>query len=258
MTDAGRPHLRARVFLRAVLPLVETIAAARPRPLLMRRASAALQIEVDGSDLGAALVWRDGAVTVEQGIRTGATARCAFRSPAALGEFFAGKLALPRIVGLRHPLVLASAAGLLASLRILQPGPPPTAAAERALRVELLLRLVTRGLAELHRGGHAEMTDLVHHSPERIYQWTVGSSDIAAYLRMDRGQVKAGRGRYLRRQPFVAFHFADVDAALAVLTATGSQMSGVKSGRVETSGSPEYTRKIALMMQKVDELLMEG
>ena len=47
-------------------------------------------------------------------------------------------------------------------------------------------------------------------------------------------------------------------AALAVLTATGSQMSGVRSGQVQTFGSPEYTRKISLLMQKVDALLVEG
>ena len=43
-----------------------------------------------------------------------------------------------------------------------------------------------------------------------------------------------------------------------VLTETGSQMSGVRGGLVQALGSPEYTRKISLLMQKVDELLMEG
>ena len=54
------------------------------------------------------------------------------------------------------------------------------------------------------------------------------------------------------------FVFPDVDAALQVLTATGSQMTGVRGGLIQTLGSPEYTRKISLLMQKVDELLAEG
>jgi hypothetical protein len=56
----------------------------------------------------------------------------------------------------------------------------------------------------------------------------------------------------------VHFQFASVEAAFEVLTATGSQMTGFRGRRVETFGSPEYTRKVALMMQKVDELLVEG
>ena len=114
--------------------------------------------------------------------------------------------------------------------------------------------VLSRILAE----SHATMNELVQASPERVYQWTVASANIGAYLRMHAGRVKAGRGTYSRRRPFVHFLFPDVEAALAVLTATGSQMSGVRSGQVQTFGSPEYTRKISLLMQKVDALLVEG
>jgi hypothetical protein len=86
----------------------------------------------------------------------------------------------------------------------------------------------------------------------------VTSENIGAYLRMKHGRVLAGRGIYPRRRPFVHFVFPDVDAALSVLTATDSQMSGVRDGKVLTFGSPEYTRKISLLMQKVDALLTEG
>jgi hypothetical protein len=124
--------------------------------------------------------------------------------------------------------------------------------------VRLLLALVTRALAELHRGGFPEMVDLVAASPERVYQWTVAGSDIGAFVRVGAGRVHAGRGTYARRRPFVHFVFRDTDSALAVLTSSESQMASVREARVETIGSPEYTRKIALLMQRVDALLQDG
>ena len=41
----------------------------------------------------------------------------------------------------------------------------------------------------------------------------------------------------------------------AVVDETDSQMEGLRGGRFTTHGSPEYTRKIALMTQRVDALL---
>jgi hypothetical protein len=250
-----REALRSRVFLRSVLPLLEDLPGT---DALFRGVSARVAIEVRGTDVGATLVLRDGALAVEQGVQP-AEVRWIFPTLRALNAFFAGKVVLPRIKGLRHPVLIWKTVRLLMRLRILHPQPSP---AQPALRVKLLLRLVTRALAELHRGGHPEMVFLVADSPERVYQWTVGGADVAhdigAYLRMERGRVKAGRGTYTRRRPFVHFAFADVDAALAVLTATGSQMTGVRSGQLKTLGSPEYTRKIALLMQKIDQLLQEG
>jgi hypothetical protein len=181
-----------------------------------------------------------------------------------MNAFFAGKRLLTRIrpfLGITHPILLGRTAQLMAALRVLEPDPtgrsqPP--ADERAIRVKLLLYLVTRALSELAHQGHEGMRDLADNSPERVIQWSVEGSSIAAYLRMHNGRVQAGRGIYARRRPFVHFLFASVDAAFDVLTATGSQMTGFRGRSVETFGSPEYTRKIALMMQKVDELLVEG
>ena len=254
-----REALRARIFLRSVVPLLEVVLADQPAMArLFRGVSGAAQIEVGGSAVGACLVFTKGALTVEQGVREQAEVRCSFRDLGALNTFFAGKPALPRVKGLRHPLLLAKVTRLLLSLRLLQPQPPPAEPEERALRVKLLLYLVTRALGQLHHGGYAPMVELVEDSPERVYQWTVAAEGIGAYLRMHRGRIKAGQGTYPLRRPFVHFVFPDVRAALHVLTATGSQMSGVRGGLVQTLGSPEYTRKISLLMQKVDELLVEG
>ena len=223
-----------------------------------RGVSATVQIEVQGTADGAALCFRDGALTVDPSVHRSAEVRCSFRDRRAFNAFFAGKAALPSISGLRHPLLIGKAAMLLASLRILQPQEMPAKAEDRSLRVKLLLYLATRALAELHRGGHPQMKEMVDESPERIYQWTVAKEGIGAYVRMQRGRVKAGRGTYPHRQPFVHFVFPDATAALTVLTATGSQVDSVRTGAIRTLGSPEYTRKISLLLQKVDELLQEG
>jgi hypothetical protein len=258
-TTPAREAMRAQVFLRSVLPLVEVMVAEDPTLASQLGQNATVQIQVAGSVTGARLCARGGAIAVEQGVRPDAHVRCEFTDLRALNSFFAGRLALPRLIGaLRHPLMVVGAARLLASLRILHPQAAPASPTLRALRVKLLLYLCTRALAELHRQGHPLMRELVDESPERVFQWTVQSAGIGAFLRMQAGRVKAGRGIYSRRRPFVSFVFPDPEAALAVLTTSKSQMSLVRGGQVQTLGSPEYTRKISLLMQKVDELLREG
>ena len=75
---------------------------------------------------------------------------------------------------------------------------------------------------------------------------------------MREGRVKAGRGTYPHRRPFVHFVFPTVDAAFRVLTEAGSPMTGVACGDVRTEGSPEYSRKVSRVLQRLDHLLGEG
>lgn len=259
-----RELLRARILLRSVLPLLKIVMRDQPETArLFRGLSAAAQIRTRAGDAGACLRFEDGELSVEDLASTGrdAAVQLIFSDLAALNSFFAGRLVMPRVSGLLHPLLIVKLTRLLAALRILHPQDAPASRQQRLLRVKLLLYLVTHALAELHRGGYPPMVELVAASPERVYQWSVGSADapeVGAYLRMHRGRIKAGRGVYPHRRPFVHFLFPDVDAALDVLTRQDSQMRGVRSGQVQTLGSPEYTRKISLLMQKVDELLVSG
>jgi len=253
VSPPDRVLLRSQLYLRVLLPLVEEVAAADPglrASLAGERASVQFQT-ADGLH-GARLLFGPGGVSVVQGVDPGATVRLRFRGLAALDDFFAGKAALPAVDGLRHPLLLARALRLLSSLQILRPG-----AGASALRVRMVLLLVTRGLVQLHRGGFEPLVDLVSDSPERVYQWSVGPG-LAAHLRMEKGKIEAGQGVYPHRRPFVHFVFPDVAAAAAVFDATESQMGAVRRGLVTTEGSPEYTRRISILMQQLDELLVEG
>lgn len=260
-----REQLRADVFLVAVLPLLEVVVAEKPHVRkLVQGLSGKVQFEARDADLAARLEFDGESLRVTFGPPEPSTLRFVFGSLAKMNDFFAGKPSFPRIspwLGLFHPLMTWRTLRLLMVLRILEP-PRPGAALplpdERALRVRLLLYLVTKALERLHRQGHKSMRELAADSPDRVYQWTVVGTDIAAWLRMHKGRVKSGRGTNAARRPFVHFVFPDVDAAFAVLTATGSQMHGFRGGSVVTYGSPEYTRKMALLMQDVDNLLMEG
>lgn len=260
---SARELLRARVFLRALVPLLELIV--RDHPSMARafaKVRASVRIAVDDSPLATRLDFDASVLTVthESSRDAGpADLEFGFKNIAALNAFFGGALVLPSVTGaLRHPLLLTRVARLFATLQMLQPQEAPPDAPARALRVTLLLYLVTRALAELRHGGHPGMNALTSASPDRLYQWTVAREGIVAWLRMKDGKVLSGRGPCLAREPFVHFVFPDVDAALAVLTATGSQMDGVRGGAVEVIGSPEYSRKISLLMQQVDQLLVEG
>lgn len=271
MTPAERARIRALVYLNAVLPLVRIVAPARPglAGVLSGRAG---RVDFVAGDDGASLSFGAGAIQVHPTSRAGSllvshhrevrplTLR--FGSHDALCRFFAGKPALPMPspwLGVTHLREATAAARLLSALRVLEPGDNAgLSPAERALRVRLLLTLVASGLSWLHRAGLPEMSAFAAHSPERVYQWTVEGSDIATWLRVREGRVHAGAGTWSGRTPFVHFVFADVDAAFAVLTATDSQMTTFRGGAVRTWGSPEYTRKLALLMQKLDELLVEG
>jgi hypothetical protein len=278
-----RERLRADLFLAAVLPLLEVVMHEQPHlRQLVQGLSGTVQFEARNSDLAARIVFDGESLRVIHGPPEPSSLRFVFGHLGKMNEFFAGKPRFPRITpyfGIFQPRMTLQTLRLLMVLRILEPprphvprlhiwgfrspsapsapNPPPTPK-EQALRVRLLLYLVTRALERLHRQGHGPMCSLAEDSPDRVYQWTVVGTDIAAWVRMHKGRVKSGRGTCAARRPFVHFVFPNVDAAFAVLTATSSQMQGFRGGNVVTYGSPEYTRKMALLMQDVDKLLLEG
>lgn len=255
--------LRARVHLGVVLPLLEVVAhERRDVASRLRSLSGRVAIRGPGEDLGATIAVERGKVTVERAAEGDVT--CSFRDVAALDAFFSGRAALPSISplgALRHPVLLAKTAWLVSTLRVLQPRSPRELAAEtpadRALRVRLVLYLVTAAMSRLAKDGFGPARALAEASPDRVYQWTVGGSDVGAWLRVNDGRIRAGRGVYPHRRPFVAFAFRDMEAAHRVITAQASQMESYTEGLVATAGSPEYVRKVTLVMQKVDALMLD-
>jgi hypothetical protein len=260
-TAFDREVARAQLYLTCVLPLVETVLARRPeRRKALAGARAVVQLEVPGTDAAAHLMFDETGLRVVAGRHAGPVAlRATWKDLRGLTGFFTGGSPLPSVKGLLlHPLLTLRVGTLMNALCVLDPETPVPDPADRALKVELVLYLITRSVAELHRLGHPDTRALAHGSPDRVYQWTVQDAGLGAWVRMRDGRVRAGRGTYARRRPFVHFVFPTLEGAFKVFTNTGSQMDAVAQGWVRPEGSPEYSRKISRLLQQADALLTEG
>ena len=252
---SARDELKSRLFLRAALPLVKVVREedARMRRLT-RNMNAVVQFAVRGSDTGAHLVFADDGLEVVQGVHENPTVSFTFKDLKALNDFFAGKLALPSIKGIARLDVILRTLPLLLGLKMLMPDADPKKPAKRALKVKLLLYMVTTALSQLNKAGEPVMAKLAANSPDRVYQWIVEGGP-SAYLRMKAGKTKAGRGIYTRRRPFVLMRFPDIEGAYQVLTSKVALVDAVKRGHVVTEGAMEYSKEIGICMQTVEELM---
>ena len=250
-----RDELKSRLFLRVALPLVKVVREddARMR-LLTRNMNAVVQFAVRGSDTGAHLVFADDGLEVVQGVHENPTVSFSFKDLKSLNDFFAGKLVLPSIKGIARLDVILRTLPLLLGLKMLMPDADPKKPAKRALKVKLLLYMVTTALSQLNKAGEPVMAKLAANSPDRVYQWIVEGGP-SAYLRMKAGKTKAGRGIYTRRRPFVLMRFPDIEGAYQVLTSKVALVDAVKRGHVVTEGAMEYSKEIGICMQTVEELM---
>jgi hypothetical protein len=251
-----RDVLAARILLRGALPLLKVLLEDNPaKAARFAGINAVVQFAVKGSDLGAYLEWVDGKLEVKQEIHPNPTLGFWFGSPAKLVAFLTGKIALPGISGWYRLGLLLKVVPLLLSLKLLMPNVIPTDPELKALKVKLLLYMVTTALSQLNKGGEPEMVKFCAKSPDRIYQWTVLPDGPAAYLRMRAGKSKAGRGTYTRRMPFVHMKFRGIDGAFAVLTSQVDTVQAVKEGFLELDGSPEYAKEIGIYMKRIEGLI---
>ncbi|MBL8684154.1 MAG: hypothetical protein JNK05_33580 [Myxococcales bacterium] len=251
--------LRARVFLRAVLPLVSLVAE-RSRGL-SATTRGAIELSLADESLASTLSVDGARAHVTHGRSERPDVRWVFRDARSLNDFFIGRPSLPKItpwMGLASPLVSARGTQLLLGLRVLDPrnNPPSLSLEDKRLRVRMLLALVTRAIAELHRCEWAPARSLTKVDRERVFQWTISETGDGAYLRVRPDRACAGTGVYSGREPFVHTVFRDVESAFSALTASKSQMEGFRGGAVVTHGSPEYVRKVSYLMQQVDAMLM--
>lgn len=256
---------RAHVFLTALLPLLERVARERPElAQKLARTRGVVSLEVAGTELAARVCFRDVGLRVEPG-RGDADVRCTWQDARSLARFFGGKASLPRVTplfGVGTARLVARTVGLLSELSVLTPESERARARlstdEKALRVSMILSLVPCALAALHDAAYPALSAFAARSPERVYQWSVTGTDVASYLHVHHGVVRSGIGFHDGRAPFVSFVFADTDSAFEVLTSEQSSMRGFRAGAVATYGSPEYARKVSILMQEMDAFLAEA
>ncbi|MBL6974704.1 MAG: hypothetical protein ISR64_03140 [Deltaproteobacteria bacterium] len=252
-------ELRARVFLRAALPLVKVVAAERPvyRKFLFK-AGGVVQFAARDSEQAAWVELGDGTIDVKQGRHDAPSITLTFGDLASLNDFFAGALKAPSISGITGMPSLVRLLPFLLKLKMLMPDVIPEAADEKALKVRMLLYMVTNALSQLNKGGDEAMVKIVAKSPDRIFQWTVENGGPTAYLRMKAGRTKAGRGTYTRRRPFVHMVFPDTDAAFDVLTQKVSTVDAVRYNKLRMEGAMEGGKEIGVLMQRIEALTTGG
>ena len=278
-TAAGAPAappdrelLRARLFLRAALPVAKVIL--EDDPGIKKRfegVRARIQFVAKGAPepLGADLVFGEPAAApddaaagspsaafrVEQGFCERPDVTFTFGSVQKLNNFFAGKTVLPGIKGLRRLALVAKVVRLLLALKLMLPNAQPKDPAKRRLKLKMTIYMITTALSQYNNGGDPEMTSWTSKQPERVYQMLVEPEGIAAYLRVRGGLSKAGRGVYARRRPFVLMRFHGVDGALAIMNKEVGFIDGVAKGFVRIEGSPEYAANLNDFMMRVQGLL---
>ncbi len=200
------------------------------------------------------MAFEDGELSVHPTRHESPDLDLAFSNVVDLNKFFAGGVALPRPRGLLSLHLLFRVLPLLLGLKILLPGNVPSDPDKKALKVKLLLYMVTNALSQFNKAGDPAMTKLTKGSPDRIFQWTVENGGPCAYLRIKNGKSKSGRGSYTRRRPFVHMIFPNIEGAFLVLTSAVPLVEAVKLGHVKTEGAMEYSKEIGLHMQRIDEM----
>ena len=252
-------ELRARVFLRAALPLVKVVADQRPayRRFLFK-AGGVVQFAARDSEQAAWVEMGDGTIDVKQGRHDNPSITLTFGDLASLNDFFAGALKAPGIAGITGLPSLLRLLPFLLKLKMLMPDVITDKPDENALKVRMLLYMVTNALSQLNKGGDEAMVKMVKNSPDRIFQWTVENGGPAAYVRMKAGRTKSGRGTYTRRRPFVHMIFPDTDSAFDVLTQKVSTVDAVKFNKLRMEGAMEGGKEIGILMQRIEALTTGG
>jgi len=249
-----RDELVSRIFLRSALPLIKDLAEERPLFKKLLPKKGVIQFEAgDNEAVAAQILFEEGEVSVRPGKHEKPDLRLCFGTTAMLNSFLAGKTLLPKIRGLAKIHLLFRVLPLLLGVKILLPTVLPEDARKRALKVKLMIYIITNALSQLNKGGDKEFLKMTEKSPDRIFQWTVKDGP-AAFLRMKAGKTKAGRGTYTRRRPFVHMIFPDIDSAIMVLTSQAPLVEAVRLGYVVTEGAMEGSKEMGYHMQRIEEM----
>lgn len=252
-----REILAARLFLRAVLPVIKVVLTDDPK---MRKKFEGVNARVqfvadhDGTPVGSALVFDAEGFRVAHDISTASDITFSFKTVAKMNAFFAGKPVIPKIRGWMKTGLLLKVFGLLMSLKILMPDADPKDPAKRRLKVKMTFFMITTALSQYNKGGDPEMVKWTSKQPERIYQITV-DDEIAAYLRVKAGKSMAGRGVYPRRRPFVHMKFNGVEGAYPIVMNQVNMVDAIRKGFLSLEGSPEYGRDIGDFMIRIQALI---
>ena len=252
--------LTTKIILNAILPVMKVVVTDDPKTSKrFSHVNARVQfVAGKGSEKqGAALVFTDGTLGIEQGIAGSADITFSFSTLQKFNDFLCGKPVIPKISGLLHLSLLYKIIMLLLAMKLMMPDARPTDPAQKRLKVKMIIYMITTALSQYNKGGNPEMAAWTGKQPDRVYQMSVaGEEDIAGYIRIKAGKSKAGRGLYAKRRPFVHIRFASVESALPVLLNDIEFVGAVAQNLVTVEGSPEYGSQLNDFMQRIQALLV--
>ncbi len=253
-----RELLTARLFFRAVFPIIKVILSDDPKiNNSFKNVKAKVQfLAKDASGpIGAWLVFDNGNFNVEYGVCPDPDITFSFSSVKKMNDMLAGKTVIPSIKGITKFSLLVKVLTLLLSLKILMPNARPKDQMKKRLKVKLSFYMITTALSQYNKGGDPDMVKWTTKQPDRIYQISVEGEDIAAYLRVKAGNSKAGRGFYTRKRPFLHMKFNGTEGALAVLLRDAEFVEAVSKNYVSVEGAPEYAAQLNDFMQRIQAML---
>lgn len=258
----GKEHelLTSRLFFRAAFPVLKVVLNDDPAiKKQFENVIAKVNITAkDGEDrIGACLVFNEGDFEVVQEIHDDAQISLNFSSVEKMNDMFRGGNSLPMIKGVRHLGLLIKVLKLLMRLKLMMPEAKLKSEEEGRLKVKMTLYMITTAVSQYNKAGVEAMKKWTMKQPDRIYQFTVDGTDIAAYIRIKAGKSKAGRGVYRRRSPFVHFNFHSVEGALNVLGGKVAFVEGVEKQFVTVVGAPEYSSNLNDFMSRIQDMLVK-
>lgn len=249
--------MTARIFLRAVFPVMKVVLADVPKMgKKFEGVTAKIQFTAKDpeGDIGAYLNFTNGELEIVQGFCDDPEITFGFNSVAKMNAMLAGKPVIPKIKGMMKVGLLIKIFALLMSLKILMPNARPKKIDKQRLKIKLTIYMITTALSQYNKGGDPEMVNWTSKQPERIYQMSVTNEDIAAYIRVKAGKSKAGRGFYKRRRPFVHMKFNGIQGAMPVILNDVDMVAAIKNEYLSVDGSPEYGRDIGDFMMRIQDL----
>lgn len=256
-----KDRMAAQLFLQALFPLLKVVLKDNPKiGKKFKGVNARIQFVAKDDrqgDLGAYLLFNNGALEIVQGICPDPDLAFKFSSIKRMAAMLAGKPALFRVGGFYRVGLLAKLLTLLMSLTLLMPNARPKDPDKKRLKVKLSIYMMAAALSRYNKLGNPEINKWTGKQPERIYQFSVsGEDDIASYLRIKAGNTQAAPGQYTRRKPFVHMKFRTVDEAIPVLTNDINMVKAVEKGYLSLEGSPEYARDVGNFLMRIQALVM--
>lgn len=252
--------LSARLFFRAVFPVIKVLLNDDQKiKKKFRNVTAKVQISAmnDSEIIGACLIFNKGEFCINQGIEENPDITLHFKTVKKMNDMFRGGSQLPSIRGFLKIKLLIKVLSLLMSLKLIMPDSKTDTEEKRKLKVKMTIYMITTALSQYNKAGVEAMVNWTKKQPERVYQFSVSDTDIAAYIRIKNGKSKAGRGIYKRRGPFVHFCFSSVDGALEVLGGRVAFVEGVEKGYVNVIGAPEYSAQLNDFMSSIQDMLVK-